>query len=134
MILKKINFLVVDDEEYYIKLVKDYLRELDFSGEVFESYDGLDAFNALNRLEETEKKVDFIISDIIMPKVSGIELLKLVRDDQRFINLPFLIMSTQSEKELVLSAIKHNVSNYIVKPFEPNDLKEKLDFCWLKHI
>jgi two-component system chemotaxis response regulator CheY len=65
--------------------------------------------------------------------MKGIELLKKVRSDPRMKGLPFVLITAESEKSQVIEALKLDVSNYVVKPFTPAQLKEKLETVYKKH-
>ena len=88
-----------------------------------EAEDGEQAFKML----ENEGNFEFIVSDWNMPNMTGLELLKSVRADDRFKHLPFLMVTAEAEKENIIEAVKAGVTNYIVKPFTGVTLKEKLD-------
>ena len=70
--------------------------------------------------------IEFIVSDWNMPNMTGLEFLKAVRADPRFKHLPFLMVTAEAEKENIIEAVKSGVSNYIVKPFTGDTLREKL--------
>ena len=73
------------------------------------------------------EKIDFIISDWNMPQMPGIELLKNVRANEAWKHLPFLMVTAEGQKENIIEAVKYRVNNYIIKPFTPETLKEKID-------
>jgi two-component system chemotaxis response regulator CheY len=79
---------------------------------------------ALNRLKE--QPFDLVISDLHMPRMSGLEFLKAARNTESLKNTSFLMVTTESSKSAVLEAIKLKVNGYIVKPFMPETLQEKL--------
>ena len=112
--------MIVDDFATMRRIVKNILTQLGFKNFV-EADDGTVAWEILQK-----EKVDFIVSDWNMPKMSGIELLKKVRADERFKDLPFLMVTAEAQKENILEAVKARVSNYIVKPFTPETLNEKI--------
>ncbi|MCA1989125.1 MAG: chemotaxis response regulator CheY [Desulfarculus sp.] len=113
--------LVVDDFSTMRRIVKNILRQLGFEN-IVEADDGETAVRKL----ETER-IDFVISDWNMPKMSGLELLKWVRSHEEFKDLPFLMVTAEAQKENVLEAVKAKVSNYIVKPFTAETLSEKIE-------
>ena len=117
----KMKVLVVDDFSTMRRIIKNTLRQLGFDN-VVEADDGE---SAVRRLES--ERIDFIISDWNMPKMSGLELLKYVRSHEEFKDLPFLMVTAEAQKENVLEAVKAKVSNYIVKPFTADTLGEKID-------
>ena len=116
----KMKVLVVDDFSTMRRIVKNILRQLGFEN-ILEADDGMSALDVLR-----SQSIDFIISDWNMPRLSGIELLKAVRTSEEWKDLPFLMVTAEGQKENVLEAVKAKVSNYIVKPFTPDTLAEKI--------
>ncbi|RPH86806.1 MAG: response regulator [Desulfobacteraceae bacterium] len=116
----KMKVLVVDDFSTMRRIVKNILRQLGFEN-ILEADDGMSALDVLR-----SQSVDFIISDWNMPRLSGIELLKAVRTSEEWKDLPFLMVTAEGQKENVIEAVKAKVSNYIVKPFTPETLAEKI--------
>ena len=115
-----ITILVVDDFATMRRIVKGNLRQLGFS-KIIEAEDGRIA------LEELKKnKIDLIISDWNMPNMNGLELLKAVKGDESFKKIPFVMVTAEGQKSNVMEAVKAGVSNYVVKPFTPETLEEKL--------
>jgi len=80
---------------------------------------------ALSELKKEE--VGLIVSDWNMPEMTGLELLNAVRSDGKLKGIPFIMVTAEGQKENIVEAIKAGVSNYIVKPFAPDTLKEKLE-------
>jgi two-component system chemotaxis response regulator CheY len=112
--------LVVDDFATMRRIVKGVLKQLGFS-------DIIEAENGSSALDELKKeKVGLIVSDWNMPKMTGLDLLKAVREDEKFKSIPFIMVTAEGQKENVLEAVKAGVSNYIVKPFTPETFNEKL--------
>jgi two-component system chemotaxis response regulator CheY len=70
--------------------------------------------------------VGLIVSDWNMPKMTGLELLKAVKEDEKLKSIPFIMVTAEGQRENVLEAVKAGVSNYIVKPFTPETFNEKL--------
>ena len=117
----KMHILVVDDFATMRRIVKNILKQLGYEN-IHEADDGASALEVLKR-----EKIQFIISDWNMPQISGIELLKTVRATEEWKDLPFLMVTAEGQKEYVIEAVKHKVNNYIVKPFTPETLMEKID-------
>ena len=120
MSYKDLIVLIVDDFSTMRRIMRNILRDLEFKT-ILEAEDGTAALTVL----ETQK-VDLIISDWNMPKMTGLELLKAVRADARYKDTPFLMVTAEAQKENVVEAVKAKVSNYIVKPFTAATLSEKL--------
>ena len=115
------NILIVDDFATMRRMVRNILKQLGYN-HVFEADDGTSAVEILKK-----EKIQFIISDWNMPQMSGIDLLKTVRSTEEWKSLPFLMVTAEGQKENVLEAVKYKVSNYIVKPFTPEVLMEKIN-------
>jgi two-component system chemotaxis response regulator CheY len=120
MAYKDLTVLVVDDFVTMRRIVRKILRDLDFEN-IIEAEDGSAALDILKTT-----KVDLIVSDWNMPRMTGLELLKQVRSDQAFKDTPFLMVTAEAQKENIVEAVKARVSNYIVKPFTAATLEEKL--------
>lgn len=118
---QKMRFLIVDDFQTMRRIVRNILRQLGFEN-FEEAEDGEQAFSKLKA-----GGFDFVISDWNMPNVDGITLLKRVRSDPALKDMPFLMVTAEAEKDKVVEAIRSGVSNYVVKPFTAEVLKEKMD-------
>lgn len=113
--------LVVDDFSTMRRIIKNILRQLGFNN-VVEADDGTSAWDVLNK-----DKIDFIISDWNMPQMTGIDLLRKVRASEEFCDLPFLMVTAEAQQENIIEAVQAKVSNYIVKPFTADVMKQKID-------
>ena len=116
------NFLVVDDSITMRRIVTNSLKALGYSNYI-EAEDGKEALEKLN----ANAGVNFIITDWNMPVLSGLELTKAIRSHPEKSNVPILMVTTRGVKEDILQALQARVSNYVVKPFTPQILKEKID-------
>lgn len=114
------SILVVDDCEAVVAVVRMVLRQLGFE-DVAEASDGE---AALARLRE--RPVDLVISDWSMPRMSGFDLLRAVRSDERLKAIPFVMMTTPAQAEKFLWAKEAGADNCILKPFTPRALHAKL--------
>jgi two-component system chemotaxis response regulator CheY len=120
MAYKDLTVLIVDDFLTMRRIVRKILRDLDFQN-IIEAEDGTAALEVLK-----STKIDLIVSDWNMPKMTGLELLKEVRGNDKFKDTPFLMVTAEAQKENIVEAVKARVSNYIVKPFTAATLEEKL--------
>lgn len=119
----KTRILVVDDMMTMRRLVMKALKDLGFS-DFTEAADGALAWQALH---SSNPPFGLVVSDWNMPNCTGLDLLKRVRGDSRFAQLPFVLLTAESEQGQILEAVKARVSGYIVKPFNAQSLKEKLE-------
>ncbi len=117
----KINILIVDDFQTMRKIIRNALNEIGFSN-IFQADNGLAALETLKN-----EKIQLIISDWNMPEMSGIELLRAVRTSEEWKDMHFIMVTAEGQKENVIEALKNKVSNYIVKPFTPATLAEKIN-------
>ncbi len=117
---KELNILIVDDFDTMRKIVRNLLRDIGFD-KVTEADDGATALPLLQN-----GNFEFLITDWNMPKMTGIELLKAVRADQKLAKLPVLMVTAEAKREQIIEAAGAGVNGYIVKPFNANTLQEKL--------
>lgn len=103
------------------RIIKNTLSRLGYE-DVLEGEDGVQGWDALNQYPD----IGMLITDWNMPEMNGLELVKKVRADARFTDLPIIMVTTEGGKAEVITALKAGVNNYIVKPFTPQVLKEKL--------
>lgn len=120
MVDMNINILTVDDNKTMLRIICSLLNQIGFNN-VDEAMNGAMALEKLK-----EKKYELIISDWNMEPMSGIELLKNVRADEKLKMTPFLMVTAESKTENVIAAKQAGVNNYIVKPFNSETLKAKL--------
>jgi two-component system chemotaxis response regulator CheY len=113
--------LVVDDYKTMIRIIRNLLKQLGFE-DVDEATDGTEALAKLK-----ERKYGLVISDWNMVPMTGYDLLKSVRADEALQALPFIMVTAESKTENVIAAKKAGVNNYIVKPFNAQTLKGKID-------
>jgi len=115
------KFLVVDDSLTMRRIVCNALKEIGFS-DYIEAADGAQAMEKMDG-----EPVDFVITDWNMPNMNGLELSKTIRSHPKWGHLPILMVTTRGMKEDVMAAMQARVNNYIVKPFTPEVLREKID-------
>lgn len=117
---KTMKILVVDDFPTMRRIIRTMLRDLGYSN-VHEAEDGVDG---LARLRASV--FDFVISDWNMPNLNGLEMLKQIRADAKLTHLPVLMVTAESKKENIVAAAQAGANGYVVKPFPPSLLDEKL--------
>jgi two-component system chemotaxis response regulator CheY len=117
------KFLIVDDSPTMLRIIRNALKEIGYD-DVEEAEDGEKALDVLESASP-----DFLITDWNMPNMNGVDLAKNVRDHPRYGHIPILMITTRGMKDDVKTAMKAEVNNYIVKPFEPEVLDEKIDHC-----
>lgn len=112
--------LVVDDYKTMIRIIRNLLKQLGFNN-VDDAADGSAALEMMR-----SRKYGLVISDWNMEPMTGYELLKEVRSDEKLKATPFIMVTAESKTENVIAAKKAGVNNYIVKPFNAATLKGKL--------
>jgi len=113
--------LVVDDYQTMVRIIRNLLKQLGFE-DVDDANDGTAALAKLK-----EKKYGLVISDWNMEPMTGYELLRHVRADEALRVTPFIMVTAESKTENVIAAKKAGVNNYIVKPFNAQTLKSKIE-------
>jgi two-component system chemotaxis response regulator CheY len=113
--------LVVDDYNTMIRIIRNLLRQLGFQ-DIDDANDGTAAL-----VKMRDKKYGLVISDWNMEPMTGYELLKQVRSDPDLNGTPFIMVTAESKTENVIAAKQAGVNNYIVKPFNADTLKTKID-------
>jgi len=116
-----LKLLVVDDSSTMRRIIKNTLARLGYK-DILEGADGVEGWNQM----DSNPDIEMLITDWNMPEMNGLELVKKVRADARFADVPIIMVTTEGGKGEVITALKAGVNNYIVKPFTPQVLKEKL--------
>lgn len=117
---KSINVLVVDDYKSMTRIVRGMLNQLGFSN-VDDAPDGVTALGLIK-----SKSYGLVLSDWNMQPMTGLELLKHVRSDDRTRALPFVMVTAEAKAENVVAARQAGVNNYVIKPFTVQVLRQKL--------
>jgi len=114
------KILVVDDMSTMRRIVKNIMKQLGFAN-VEEAENGQDALDKLRA-----EPYGFVVSDWNMPVMTGIDMLRAIRADEKLKSIPVLMVTAEAQKENLVEAIQAGVSNYIVKPFTAEVLQEKM--------
>ncbi|MDX9858145.1 MAG: response regulator [candidate division Zixibacteria bacterium] len=116
-----LKILAVDDSPTMRRIIINTLKRAGFQN-VVEANDGKDALAKMK-----VEPVNFVITDWNMPEMDGLTFVTTLRSMEEYKNLPILMVTTRSVKDDILEAMKAGVNNYIVKPFTPDTLKEKIE-------
>lgn len=114
------KFLVVDDSATMRRIMINALQRIGYTDAV-EASDGSEA------LTRFDASISFIITDWNMPVMSGLEFARAVRSTPYGQSVPILMVTTRGAREDIVTAVEAGVNNYILKPFTPSVLKEKID-------
>jgi two-component system chemotaxis response regulator CheY len=131
MFPKDTKILVIDDMLTMRKIVKRTLNELGFTN-LTDAADGADGWSKLSDAASKGSPFQMIISDWNMPVLTGIELLKKVRESRELAKTPFVLLTAEAEKTQVIQALKLGVSGYIVKPITAQQISEQLTLVYNK--
>jgi len=115
------KILIVDDFSTMRRIIKNLLRDLGFNN----TEEADDGNTGLPKLQSGN--YDFLVTDWNMPGMTGIDLLRAVRADERLKTMPVLMVTAEAKKEQIVLAAQEGVNGYIVKPFTAQTLKEKID-------
>ncbi|HEY8609647.1 MAG TPA: response regulator [Noviherbaspirillum sp.] len=119
------HFLVVDDFSTMRRIVSNLLREIGYT-RISEADDGLNALKIL-MADDAVIPPNFIVTDWNMPNMDGLTMLQKIRATERLKHLPVLMVTAEAKKENIIAAAQAGADGYIVKPFNANTLKEKID-------
>lgn len=114
------NVLIVDDYKTMLRIIENLLKQLGFKN-ILQATDGAAAIKVLR-----DTPVGLVISDWNMQPMTGLQLLKEVRADEKLKTTPFIMVTAESKTENVVAAKEAGVNNYIVKPFNAETLKTKI--------
>lgn len=117
----KMRILIVDDLATMRRIIRNTLKQLGFLN-IEEAEDGQLALAKLH-----QGPFSFVISDWNMPNMSGIDLVKAIRQDPALKTIPFVMLTAQAEQKHVAEAMQAGATTYMVKPFTAEALKEKID-------
>jgi two-component system chemotaxis response regulator CheY len=113
--------LVVDDSSTMRRILINCLAKMQIT-DVSQAGDGAEALTVLG----AHGPFDLMLTDWNMPNVGGLDLLKAVKAEPKYATMPVIVVTTEAEKDRIVEAIKCGAANYIVKPFTPETLQEKL--------
>ena len=126
------RILIADDMPTIRELLKTQLKAIGFKT-ILEAADGELAMAVLIANQSQGTPIQLVISDWNMPKMTGLEFLKQVRASVQWAQLPFVLLTSEAERDQVTEAILAGVSQYVVKPFAAKTFEEKLKGVWAKH-
>jgi two-component system chemotaxis response regulator CheY len=112
--------LIVEDSATTRSMIRAIIEEFD----ELETVEAASGFEALKQLPAQE--VDLVVTDINMPDINGLELINFIRKDERYVNIPIIIISTERSEEDKKRGVALGANAYITKPFKPNDLQDLL--------
>lgn len=126
------RILVIDDMPSIRDLVKNHLKAMGYKN-IQEASDGEEGLRLLIQMNTPGHSIQLVISDWNMPHMKGIDLLKHVRSQAEWSNLPFVLLTSEAERDQVTEAVLSGASQYIVKPFSAKIFEDKLKTAYQKH-
>ena len=126
------RILVIDDMPSIRDLVRNTLKAMGYKN-IQEAEDGEQGLKILLQNNTVDSHIQLVISDWNMPKMKGLDLLKQVRATTELASLPFVLLTSESERDQVTEAVLAGVSQYIVKPFSAKIFEDKLKAAYAKH-
>ncbi len=115
------KILIAEDFATMRRIIKNVLRQAGYK-QIIEADDGA---TALRKLKSDD--IGLVIADWNMPNMTGLDLLKAMRNDDTLKDIPFLMVTAEAKKDNIIEAIQSGANNYLVKPFTPDMLREKID-------
>ena len=115
------KILSIDDSAVVRKIIKGAVDVIEF--DLVEASDG---YEGLEILKKYSDEIKLVLLDWNMPGLSGIEVLKEIKKDENLKSIPVMMVTTESEKENIVKAIKLGASHYVIKPFAMEELTRKI--------
>jgi response regulator RpfG family c-di-GMP phosphodiesterase len=129
---RNLDLFVIEDTKLHLDTLLGCLKDLGFHGEVIVARSISEGLKLINLIEQSNTTIDMVISDMHLPNGIGLEILNQLKSQKALADCPFLVMSTESQQDTIISAFEAGATNYIVKPIEKEELLEKLSFFWEK--
>ena len=130
--LIKGTILIVDDISFYNSLVTQSLSLYGFTGTIVFAPSVHEAFTIIRDILNSGKVVDLIISDLHLSDAKGSDLAKQIRLNKVTENIPFVLMTTDSERKSILMALDSGVDHFVIKPIDAGKLLDSINFAWKK--
>ncbi|TRO63345.1 response regulator [Christiangramia sabulilitoris] len=119
----KLNILFIEDDEIEVMKLHRTLNTLDFKHTITEACDGKEA---LTQLDDPHNLPDLILLDLNMPRMNGIDFLKILKNDEVLKYIPTIILTTSNNRKDVLECYKIGIAGYMIKPLKYDDYVTKL--------
>lgn len=129
-VIRTKQFLVTDDYESMRMMIAEHLKQLGVEKILFAA-SGNEALGIIKKNQGGPQEIEFLLTDLVMENGTGLDLVKGVRAEG-FKGLPILMITSKAEVNLVIEAVKAGVNNYIVKPWQIDDLAKKIGDSWTK--
>lgn len=117
------RILVVEDLLVMRRLIVNTLKSVGYT-DLLQATNGEEA---LELIVNPDSKIEFVITDWLMPVMDGITLVKFLRANPDTKDLPVIMLTSMNDKDSIIEAVKYNVNDYVVKPFTPKLLQSKIE-------
>ncbi|WP_422107096.1 response regulator [Winogradskyella sp.] len=122
--MKNLKILLIEDDMIEVMKLKRATASLELNHHISEANNGEDA---LKLLEQKDNLPDIILLDLNMPKINGIEFLKILKADERLRYIPTIILTTSNNQRDLLECFKIGIAGYILKPLKYEDYVSKIE-------
>jgi CheY-like chemotaxis protein len=137
MKMKAIHILLVEDNEGDILLTTEALEEFKIINELTVIKDGRAAIDFFKALVSADEIPDLVLLDVNLPKMSGQEVLMFIKNNDKFKQIPVIMLTTSSSEKDILASYKNHVNCYITKPIEVSDFIKaigKIEDFWINIV
>lgn len=125
--LNELNILIVEDDSATRERIQESLRELGIQGEIYFAENGKVGLEKIDQLGQSNTSLDLVLCDIVMPIMTGIEMLKELRNSSlNYSKVPVLMLTSKSEVEMIVTAVKLGANQYLIKPWNSQTLYQKI--------
>lgn len=134
----QVEILLVDDNPGDVRLIQEVFKEAEIENQLHVTRDGEEAMQMLHQLENNQNKLpDLILLDLNLPKKSGGEVLKEIKENDKLKCIPVVVLTSANREEDLVESYKNNANCYITKPLNLDQLinviREIIDF-WLNIV
>jgi two-component system chemotaxis response regulator CheY len=123
------KILLVDDSQVARDILVSHLKKIGFTN-LLAAGNGQEALEVLAREQSGPDPIGLVITDIVMPRMSGTDLVARLRSDEAYKTLPVVVHSVESEKKTILDAVLKGCNGYMIKPVNPRTLQSQLSQVW----
>ncbi len=124
--VEKKKIMIVEDDAFVMDIYETKLQ-----GEGFDVLGAANGMEGLKKLEEMDVLPDLILLDIIMPYMDGLEFLKKIKSEERFKNIPVILLTNLSQKEEIETGLGLGANDYLIKShFTPSEVLEKINLVF----
>jgi len=135
--MNPINILLIEDNEGDILLTKEAFEESKIVNKIIVIKDGKEAINFFETVNRKEDIPHIVLLDINLPKMSGHEVLMYIKNNEKFMSIPVIMLTTSSSEKDILQSYRNHVNCYITKPIDVSDFMKaitKIEDFWINIV